>query len=212
LKPKTPPILKSLALLSVKQQVYISDLYQALGLAKENGKTQCNKLAIEYRGAVKKENIFLITKDGKIVSQFRIDEELLCMKDFQFERWMNSDKVRKEIAKQDRPTPLSKLVQDLRHGMKKINIEAEVIDIQKPQLVRTQFGTSIMLISALIEDETGKVKLCLWGAQQNVPVAGDIVQIKNASVRTYNGEIVLNLGHNGSLTVIKNKKQTSHKT
>ncbi len=204
LKPKNPAIIKSLALLSVKHQVYLAELYKALGAARENGKSQCDKLSIEYRCTLKKEAIFLITKDSKIVIQFRVDEKLLYRKDLRFESWMNTDKIRREITKQDSAVPLSTLIQDLRHGMKRVNIEAEVLKTQKPQLIRTQFGTSIMLTNAMVGDETGKVKLCLWGEQANAAVVGDVVQIKNASVRTYNGERQLNLGQTGTLTVLRN--------
>ena len=84
-------------------------------------------------------------------------------------------------------------------------------DTLYPQIVYTQFGTNVMLTNAMIGDETGKVKLCLWGEQANVAFVGDVIQIKNASVRTYNGERQLNLGQTGTLTVIRNNgDRTKH--
>jgi len=209
---KNPAIIKYLALLSVKHDVYLAELYEALGAAKENGEAQCETLAIEYRGSIKGEAIFLITKDKAVVVQFRVEENLLFKKDMHFENWLNTDKIRRQMAKQNQSAPLSTLIQNLRHGMKKVNIEAEVLEAQKPQLIRTQYGNNIMLINTWIGDETGRVKLCLWGEQINAAVVGDFVQIKNASVRTYKGERQLNLGRRGTLSVLQSKASKTAQT
>jgi hypothetical protein len=202
---KNPAIIKYLALLSVKQDVYLAELYEALGAAKENGEAHCEQLFIEYRGSIKGEAIFLITKDKTVVVQFRVEESLLYRSDMHFENWLNTDKIRRQMAKQNPSAPFSTLIQNLRHGMKKVNIEAEVLEAQKPQLIRTQYGNNIMLINTWIGDDTGKVKLCLWGEQINSAVVGDFIQIKNASVRTYKGERQLNLGRRGTLSVLQSK-------
>ena len=89
--------------------------------------------------------------------------------------------------------------------MKKVSLEAEILETQKPQLIRTQYGNCVMLTNAVISDETGKVKLCIWGEQPNSAVVGDIVQIKNASVRTFKGERHLSLGKTGTISVLQNK-------
>ena len=204
LRRKNPDIIEQLAFLSVKYEVYLEDLYQALGLAKEKGNATCEKLSIEYRGTIKNKAIFLIKKDDKIVVQFRVDENLLDRKDLHFESWLNTEKVRKQIAKQNPSLPCLVFIKDLHDGMKKVNLEAEVLEIEKPQIVYTQFGTNVMLTNAMIGDETGKIKLSLWGEQAIIPVEGDIIQITNASIRTYNGQIQLNLGQTGTLTVIQN--------
>jgi replication factor A1 len=87
--------------------------------------------------------------------------------------------------------------------MKKVNLEAEVLEIQKPQLIHTRYGNSIVLTNVWIADETGKVKLCLWGEQANSPSVGDMVQINHASVRTFRGERLLTLGKLGSLSILR---------
>ena len=86
--------------------------------------------------------------------------------------------------------------------MKKVDLTAEVLEIEKPHLIHTQYGNSLMLTEVWIGDETGKVKVCLWGEQANIPVVGDVVQIKHASVGTFNGERLLNLGKFGSLSIL----------
>jgi hypothetical protein len=199
---KKPTIIEHLAFLSVKHDVYISELYEALVAAKENEKSVCGELDVEYRGKVAEQAIFLITKAGKVVVQFRVDLTFLLRKDICFENWMDTDKIRKQVARHN-PEHHTMLIQNLRHGMNKVNIRAQVLELQKPQLVHTQYGNSVMLTNASIADETGKVKLCLWGDKINSVAVGDTVQITHASVRTFKGERQLSLGRVGTIEVMQ---------
>jgi len=65
------------------------------------------------------------------------------------------------------------MVQDLRHGMKRINVEAIVLDNPKPSTVYTRFGNSAMVTNVWIADESGKIKLCLWNDQAVSFAKGD---------------------------------------
>ena len=204
---KEPAIIEHLAFLSVKYNVYLAELYQAIVSARVAGKSICEELSIEYRGAVLGEAIFLITKESKVVAQFRVPEHILYRKDICFESWMDSDKIRKQIIRQNPGFPHSTLIQNLRHGMRKVNLEAEILEIHKPQLIRSQYGNSVLLTNAQISDETGEVKLCLWGEQPNLVAVGDIVEIKNALVRTFKGEKQVSLGRTGTITVRHSKAE-----
>ncbi len=195
--------MEHLAFLSVKQGIYLAELYQAMVSAREKGKVKCQNLLVEYRCSVKDEAIFLITKDGKVVLQFRVAEELLLRKDICFENWMDTDKVRKQMNRQSISPKLSVLVQDLRHGMKKINIEAKVLEIPTPATVQTRYGNSARVTNAWVADETGRIKLCLWNEQSDLVNVGDTVQIKNASVSTFKGERQLRLGKKGTVSVLQ---------
>lgn len=202
---KKETITEHLAFLSVKHSVYLAELFQALVTAREQGTATCENLTVEYRGSIGKEAILLITKDDKVVVQFRVAEEFLLRKDIHFESWMNTDKIRKQMTRQNYGPHLSTLVQDLRHGMRKINVEAEVLETPKPSLVHTRYGNSAMVTNALIADETGKVKLCLWNEQANSFTEGDTIQIKNASVSTFKGERQLCLGKTGTISVLQSR-------
>ena len=199
---KKPIIIEHLAYLSVKYYVYVSELYRALVSARGIGESTCGTLTIEYRGIINGQAIFLITKGSIVVAQFQVEEEFLFRKNISFESWLDTDKIHKQVAKQKLALYLT-LIQNLRQGMKKVNLQAEVLETQKPQLIHTQYGNSVMLTNAWIADETGKVKLCLWGEQANSPVVGDIVQIKHASVRTFKGERQLSLGKFGTLSILQ---------
>lgn len=190
-----------LALLSVKYSIYPNEVFQALITAKNNGKAVCGNLTVEHRGKVKGEAIFLITKDNAVVAQFRVGEEFLLRKDNPFESWMSTDKIRKKIAKQNTVSIYTQ-INDLRAGMKRVNLKAEVLEIPKPAQVHTQFGNTVMVANALVRDDSGKTKLCLWEGQIGSIAVGDNIELKNAQVCVFRGEKQLRLGKNGILNII----------
>jgi replication factor A1 len=55
--------------------------------------------------------------------------------------------------------------------------------------------------SAVIADETGTVKLTLWNEQIDQVNVGNTVKIENGYVSSFRGEIQLNIGKFGKLTV-----------
>jgi hypothetical protein len=177
------------------------ELFAALVSARENKNSRCEGLTIEYRGSVDGEAIFLVKQDGNVAGQFRVEEETLLQKDLPFNSWMDTDKIRKQLAKQNPAESGAIQIQDLRQGMKKINLDAKVVQIDEPRMVHTQFGNSALLANAVVEDESGKIKLCLWDQQVKSVAVGDKIQITNASVSVFKGEKQLRLGKTGSLVV-----------
>ena len=212
MKQKKPSISEHLASLSVQYGVYPAELFQSLVNARESGKATCQVLSVEYRGSVDNEAIFLIKQNDNVVVQFRVAEETLLQKDIAFDNWMDTDKIRKQIAKQNPAGPTTSQIRDLRHGMKKVNLEAKVVETQKPKQVHTQFGNEVMMTNATIEDETGRIKLLLWDQQVNLITLGDTIQINNASVSTFKGEKQLRLGKTGCLTVLKSGASKAKQT
>jgi hypothetical protein len=204
LRQKKSTLGEHLALLSVKYSVYPNEVFQALVAAKQTEKTSvCGGLTVEYRGRMKGETIFLITKDNEVVAQFRVEEEFLLRKDNPFESWMSTEKIKKKIAKQNTESVYIQ-IKDLRSGMKRVNLKAEVLEIPKPVQVHTQFGNTVMVVNAVVGDETEKIKLCLWEAQIGQISVGDSIELKNGQVCVFRGEKQLRLGKNGALSVLKN--------
>jgi hypothetical protein len=203
LNQKKQTTVEHLAVISVKHAVSAAELFGALVSARAQGTTICQELTVEYRGSIKKEAIFLITKDAHIVAQFRVTEEFLLRKDFCFESWLDTDKIRRQIGRQNTTHSLFMMIQDLRHGMKKVSLKAEVLEASTPSLVYTQYGNSATVTNARIADETGKVRLCLWNKQAEAVTVGDTIQIQNASVSTYKGERQLRLGKTGTVSVLQ---------
>jgi len=101
--------------------------------------------------------------------------------------------VRRHLNKKNKEPRLLQ-IRDLRAGMKEVNLKAKVLEIARPTLVFTRFGNYASVANALIADETGTIKLCLWNEQINSISIGDTVQIENARVSMFRGERQLRIG------------------
>ncbi|MEM1536306.1 MAG: OB-fold nucleic acid binding domain-containing protein [Candidatus Bathyarchaeia archaeon] len=93
-------------------------------------------------------------------------------------------------------------IKELRNGMRRVNIEAKVVDKTAPREVISRFkDTTHKVATAIIADETGTVKLTLWNEQINQVNINDTVKVENGYVTSFKGEIQLNVGKYGKLTV-----------
>jgi replication factor A1 len=204
LKTKKPTLEDQLAFISAQHDIYPTELFQALVRSKGEGKIAVGDLTVEYRGSINDQAIFLITKESKVVAQFRVPEETLAKGDVSFDNWMDTSRVRKEIARQN-PAPSEYKIGDLRAGMKKINVFAEVLETAEPSKVHTQFRDNALVSNASVGDETGKILLCLWDQQVNSVHVGDFIEVKNAHVALFKGEKQLRLGKNGTITKVERR-------
>jgi replication factor A1 len=203
LNKRKPALNEQLAFLSVKHSVYLTELFEAIVSARKNGEADCEALKIEYRGSVADEAIILITKERQVIAQFRVKEILLERKDPDFENWLSVDQTRTQITTREAATGNIRWIDDLRHGMKRVSVEAEIVEITKPTLVHTQYGNNVMLTNAAIADHTGKIKLCLWNEQADNIKLGDSVQITDGSVTSFKGQKQLRLGRKGTINVME---------
>jgi len=198
LKSKKPTLEDQLAFISAQHNVYPTELFQTLIKAREGGRSAVEDLTVEYRGSVNEQAIFLIKRENNVVAQFRVPEETLASKDVSFDNWMNTSRVRKEIARQT-PSPAHTKIENLRAGMKKVNVVAEVLETAKPSKVHTQFRDNALVTNAVIGDETGKILLCLWDQQVDAVSTGESIEVSNAHVALFKGERQLRLGKNGKI-------------
>jgi len=191
-----------LACLSARYEVDPDALFCALLSAGENRESRCGNLSIECRGKTKGKIIFLITEDSEVVAQFPVSERFLLQQGNPIRNFMETERVRKHIAKKNR-SAASRSIRDLRAGMNNISLKAKVLEVTQPKHVVTRYGNLASLAKALIADETGKIKLCLWNEQIDSVAAGDTVQIENARTSTFRGERQLSLGKKGTLNNIE---------
>ena len=192
-----------LALLSIKYEVDPDKLFYALISAEENQKSKCEKLSIECRGKTRDKDIFLIMEDSRVVAQFPIPKEFLLERNNPVKNFMKTDMIRRHLDKKNKGSH-SLPIKDLRTGMSQVSLKAKVMEIPRPKSVFTRFGNYASVTNALIADETGTIKLCLWNEQINSISVGDTIQIENARTSTFRGERQLSIGKNGTLSNIEN--------
>ncbi|HEY4675439.1 MAG TPA: hypothetical protein VIH48_05235 [Candidatus Bathyarchaeia archaeon] len=191
-----------LAFLSAKYEVNPDEFFYALISAEKNQKSKCEGLSIECRGKTQDKVIFLILKDSKVVAQFPVLRGLLLEQSNPIKNFMKTDMPRRYLIKKNRESH-SLLIRDLRTGMSHVNLRAKVLEIPRPRLVVTRFGNCVSVAHALIADETGTIKLCLWNEQIESVSNGDTIQIENARTSTFRGERQLSLGKTGTLSNIE---------
>jgi replication factor A1 len=85
--------------------------------------------------------------------------------------------------------------------MKRVNIQARVAEKSDTREGTTKFNQAYRVATATIADETGTIKLTLWNDQIEMVRVNDTVKIENGYVTSFRGEIQLNIGKFGILTV-----------
>jgi replication factor A1 len=189
-----------LAFLSLKYEVDPDKLFYALVSAEKNQESTCGSLSVKCRSKLQNKAVLLITKGPKVVAQFPIPKEFLLKQSNPIKNFRKTSMFRRySIKKNMEVHPLH--IRELRVGMKKVDLKAKVLEIAGPTLVFTRFGNYASVANALIADETGTIKLCLWNEQVNSISVGATVQIKNARVSMFRGKSQLSIGKNGTLSI-----------
>jgi len=196
-------LLEYLAKVSIKHGVESDSFLKGFLDATKHQESKCGKLLIECRAIEKDCAIFLITKDREAVGQFHMPEYLLNEKTNplkEFTRKLSSVRTLKQEAKSN---SYSYKIGDLRAGMKHLNLTAEVLEVSQPIQIATRFGYYTNIISALVADESGTIKLSLLGSQIEMVSVHDSIQIENAHVAWFRGERQLRIGKHGKVSVIQ---------
>lgn len=93
-------------------------------------------------------------------------------------------------------------IKDLQDGMKRVNVEAKVVEKSDPREVKSRFkDETYRIVDAVVADETGSIKLTLWNEQIEQVNVGDNIKIDNGYVTSFKGEAQLNVGKFGKLTI-----------
>jgi len=186
-----------------------NDFFDKIVYAWENRRSKCKELTIECRAKTKGSAIFLITEDYNVVAQFPIREYLLKeatpLKEFAY----IVERERLALMKKRYENEKRYLkIRDLKAGMKRINLKARVLAVSKPQLALTRYNDYVMFANATLIDETGTIKLTLWNSRTNMLSINNTIEIENANVAAYRGELQLRMGRNSKLEVIENHDLT----
>ena len=197
-----------LAYLTVKYDVHPDLLFCALLSAGEIGKAKCGVLSVECRGKVDEQIYFLIKEGSEVVAQFPVSEELLAKKRNPIRSYMGTNMVQNYKPEEPEKSAYSQ-IDDLKVGRTHVNLKAEVVKVSKPSYVSTRYGNQIRLAKALLRDETGEIKLCLWREQVEAVSKGDFIEVANASVTKFRDITQLTLGNKGTLKIVNGPSEDS---
>jgi replication factor A1 len=173
-----------------------SELLNCIVEAWNQEESERERLVVICRDRAKNSAIFLFTDGEKVLAQFPIPITILQGKDQLASFAKTTSVITSSVEKVVNP----KIV-DLKAGMKRIDLKAEVLKLSEPKMVYTRFGTTAYVSNALIKDETGTMKMSLWNQEISTIHQGDVINIKDGKVTSFKGELQLMLGRSGSLSV-----------
>ncbi|MCL4357191.1 MAG: single-stranded DNA-binding protein [Candidatus Thermoplasmatota archaeon] len=91
-------------------------------------------------------------------------------------------------------------IKELTPESRRVNVLAKVLEIGEPKEINTRFGESKSVTEVVVADETGKIKLSLWGEQSANIKDGETLYIDNGYISLVRGQMRLNVGKYGNLT------------
>lgn len=93
-------------------------------------------------------------------------------------------------------------IKELKVGMSNVNIKAKVAKLNEPREVMTRFGTATTLTEAILEDDSGSIKMTLWGKQAEGIEEGKEVEVTSGFVKEFRDELQLGIRKGGEIKVI----------
>ncbi len=99
----------------------------------------------------------------------------------------------------------SKKISELKPGMNNVTVRVRVLEAEEPRVITTRRGQRT-ISEAIVGDETGRVKLTLWGEAAGKVEQGTAVEISGAWTTAYRGQVVLNVGGRGRITTLPDEE------
>jgi replication factor A1 len=91
-------------------------------------------------------------------------------------------------------------ISELKAGMRNVSVTGKIESVGEPRTVNLKSGGTNTVADAIISDESGSMKLSLWGDDINKIQAGDQVSVENGYINTFKGENSISVGKFGKLT------------
>jgi replication factor A1 len=90
---------------------------------------------------------------------------------------------------------------ELKEGQRNVTLTGRIMRVAPPREVQTRYGPAKVATSTLV-DESGAISLNLWRTQIDLVREGDSIRIDNAFVRVFNGNLELNIGADGKISLL----------
>jgi replication factor A1 len=91
-------------------------------------------------------------------------------------------------------------ISELQTGNSSVEVSGKVKEISEPRTFN-KFGRELKVANAVLEDDSGSIKLTLWNADIEKVKVGDTVKLTNGYVNEFQGEKQLTTGKFGKLEV-----------
>ena len=84
--------------------------------------------------------------------------------------------------------------------MRNLSVTGKIDSVGEPRTVNLKAGGTTTVADAILSDESGSMKLALWGDDVNKVQPGDRVSIENGYINTFKGENSISVGKFGKMT------------
>jgi len=190
--------LEYLAIIATRNNIDPSEFLDCIRKAYDQEESELKKLSVRCRQKIENSATFLFAVEEDVIAQFPIST-LIFESEEHLEKLMRAISAIKPSAKM----VMNPKIEDLKAGMRNVNLTVKVLAIPEPNVVYTGYGTEAHVSNALIGDGTGTIRIALWNKQIDLVSRGDLIKIENSVVYSFKGELQLRTGRSGRLSVIK---------
>jgi len=94
-------------------------------------------------------------------------------------------------------------ISELRDGLRKVDIDGEITEVPEAREVNLRTGGQARVAECTFKDDSGEVKLSLWDDQIDQVKVGSKISIENGYTNSFRGEMRLNVGRFGKMSVVE---------
>ncbi|MEM1620067.1 MAG: OB-fold nucleic acid binding domain-containing protein [Fervidicoccaceae archaeon] len=99
----------------------------------------------------------------------------------------------------------TKKISQLKEGEQDVAVKGRVIEAGEPRTIITKRGQRT-ISDAVLGDETGRVRVTLWGDKAGSLEAGQAVKIEGAWTTAFKGKVQLNVGARSKIEALENSE------
>ncbi|KXA91002.1 hypothetical protein AKJ57_02890 [candidate division MSBL1 archaeon SCGC-AAA259A05] len=90
---------------------------------------------------------------------------------------------------------------DVKPGMRNLDLELKVVDMEEPHTFEKK-GKQGKVVTAVCEDDSGRVKVSLWDEDVDRVETGDRIRVEGGYSRLFKGELRVSAGRHGEIVVL----------
>jgi len=178
--------------------------------ARNRGNSRCGKVSIQTRRHGAASSTYMFSVESGWLAQADIPDdsvEMLRNPPDRFSPYINFLHERENSNKL--AAKAKTRIRDMRLGLKSVSFEAVVVKKSGVRAVTSRDGIPLLVCSVTLSDGTGEIPLSIWNNQIGTISEGDRVEVHDARVRSFRGQIQLSLRKKiGRLTVLETVKKT----
>jgi hypothetical protein len=187
-----------------KHDLTTSNLHDSLLVTRQHGNAQCGPLLIERRSRGKESSMYMFSLKGKVLAQANIQDASIRKLVRPPEGFSGLPEADKGHGSKRLDANTAIAIENLRFGLSGVSFKARVVRKAEVRAVTSRDGNPYLVCDITLSDGTGEIPMGVWDSQIGTVSLGDTIQIHNASVRSFRGQLQLSLGRKtGLLTVLE---------